>query len=88
MAAPSVLLGSYEYAGRIIDNYKNAVVLKTYDYLGEPVEYIFTKKPIEDYTIEYTLGHTLSKKRLGNKLYCNSDEYKMLAVHLDLWFGV
>ena len=87
MCTPSALLDSYEYAGRIIDVYKNVVVLKSTGYLGEPVEYIFTKEPTEEHNVEYKFAHTLSAQRLGQKVYSNYED-KMMAVHLDLWLGV
>ena len=88
MAAPSVLLGSYEYAGRIIDVYKNGVVLKSTGWLGEPVDYFFTKKQTDDYKYGYTMVNELSAERLGSVLYSNNEEDRLLAVHLDLWFGI
>jgi len=88
MAASSVLLASYEYAGNIIDNYKNAVVLKTHGWLGEPVEYLFTKDRTDDYKYGHAMVNELSAHRLGSVLYSNNEEDKMLVVHLDLWFGV
>ena len=89
MVVPEVLLSSYTYARCKVYNYNNAVVLKSVDFLGDPVDYVFAKEQTEDYTIKYNLVGDKSKKFYQtDALYANSKDYAIKAVHLDMWIGV
>jgi len=43
MVVPDILLNTYTYATCTIEDYNNCVVVKTEDWLDNPVDYIFTK---------------------------------------------
>ena len=89
MVVPEILINTYNCMDCIIENYNNCVVVKTEDWLNNPVDYIFTKNPIEDYNIGYNLVMDKCKKIFNtNALYVNSKDYTIPPVHLDSWFGV
>ena len=84
MVVPNILISKYDFFGRTIKNYKNCVVLRTKDFVGNPIEFILTKEPMEDYTYEYVCSKELLET---NKLYGNNKEDLVYAIHLNLWFG-